>query len=873
MVALPAGVIAVALAWNSIQQHQQQIQERLADKADAVARATEDYLLRHQQGVRLLATTLSGEAPGAARMQDLLTRHLETFDGLLSVLVTDRPGRISAVAMSERIRGTAPAPETLIGSSVADRPYFSQVLTSHQPYTSGVFQGRGIGTHRLVAMSAPVHDRTGGFNGVAEVSLDLGSLTAVWSAHGRINGAVARILDPAGEVVFDSQHSSTGAEGNGTAWIGQALSATSQLDNGWQVVVRQPGAALREFIWREIGRVCMLLLPVVLVSGFAARVIGNRITEPLEQLSRHVQRFRSDSDSWNRDDAVSYPPSEVADVLSRFNEVAMGFATSVTELSEANEQESRLRRRLQDVVSDRETEIERRTRELQERTEALGLAAEAASAADLAKSEFLANMSHEMRTPLTAIIGFTEAVLEDVEPASGMAEQLEIVLLNSRHLHQLIGDILDLSKIESGELQLESKPVDVAWFFASLQRQGLQHAQAKGLSFTLTADLPLPRYLKTDLTRLKQIAFNLVSNALKFTRHGGITVHLDADPKAARFRFAVTDTGIGVAADAVERIFERFQQADSSVTRKYGGTGLGLVISRQLAQAMGGDLTLVSEVGRGSTFTVTLPISSDPALADRPPITRMADFTPPAPAPKPLSPAIRCAGRVLVADDSSHNRLLISMYLQRMGATAICVSNGQEALEHVLADPPDLVLMDMHMPIMGGLEATRRIRLACSTPVPVIALTADVLPEHQAEQLAAGCNDVLAKPLDRMAFLRVVGRYLRPEPATNDTPRDASAAPSLDTRRAFVDGLDNEIRAVADNVAAGDIDGARRALTTLAERAADHGLGNLSVLAAGTVRASEAAAGPYAAASTLDTGLTRLQSQLSLAQRAMALAS
>ncbi len=878
---IPAAVLAIALAWRAVDHSRHQLEARMADNAQAVARATEDFLSRHHQSVRLLATNLSDGNWDGRRVQTLLDGHMSAFDGLLSALVADRDGTITSVAVAERIRDRAPEMDALVGRSVADRRYFTAVRASGKSFVSDAFEGRGIGNDWLVAMSAPVEAMDGGLAGIAEVSLDLAGLAGLWQAHRRIEGGNLAIVDQRGQFVFSTLPADAGRDwldelsaGNpADVRIGEAaipgpeggsvdhLLAAHRLDNGWLAVISLPSSHLQAVVWDEIERVALFLAMVVVVSGIAARVISRRITEPLEQLKRHVRDFRLASD-WQPIDPTSYPPAEVAEVVRGFNEVAMRLKGSVSELRQLNRQESRLRHQLEHVVNDREAEIERRTEELQERSEELARAVSAATAADRAKSEFLANMSHEMRSPLTAVIGFTESILEAADPPREVAEQLEIVLSNSRHLLQLIGDVLDLSKIEAGELELEWRNVALAPMLAEFCAGQRALAKSRGLYFDLEPALPLPRRIRADVTRLRQILFNLVSNALKFTAEGGVTVRLEFDRDEQMLRCAVQDTGIGIPPEALGRIFERFQQADSSVTRRYGGTGLGLVISRQLAEAMGGTLTVTSRVGEGSTFLLSLPLVPGPGAQGW--ITDAAEFQVQARADALACPRTRRGGRVLVVDDSPHNLKLVSMYLERMGLTAETAANGREALEAVLANPPDLVLMDMHMPVMGGEEATRRIRAECPRHVPVVALTADVVADHASQHRAAGCDDVLAKPIDQGRFEAVVLRFL----AAGGAGDEAIGRRPVGDRRAFIDSLEERLRELRSAAGRQDREPLRAALAAMERTAAGHGMKPLAGAASRVLAGLE----QDGVDGELTSRLADLERQASLARRALALA-
>ncbi|MYM66683.1 response regulator [Pseudoduganella sp. FT55W] len=372
-----------------------------------------------------------------------------------------------------------------------------------------------------------------------------------------------------------------------------------------------------------------------------------------------------------------------------------------------------------------------------------------ADAANRAKSAFLAMMSHEIRTPLTAVIGFAEQLEH-----AGRAETSElgrIIVRNSQHLLSLINDILDMSKVESGKLVLESvlfSPEEALNAVSALMRTS---AAQRGIAYQAAVHGACPAALLGDPTRWRQILLNLVSNAIKFTEYGEVEVAVWYDSEAQLLGCRVHDTGIGMSEDQVANLFTPFTQADSSVARRFGGTGLGLYLVRQLAQAMGGGIQVSSAKGQGTTMTVTI----------------RADIAPAAALPMAAAPALEqgpVSGHVLVVEDGADNRLLISKLLERMGATVSCAGDGEQGVTEALAKLPDLVLMDIQMPILDGLSATRQLREA-GYRRPIVALTANVLAEDQARYRNAGFDDCLAKPIERPAFEAVVARYLRREVA------------------------------------------------------------------------------------------------------------
>jgi len=382
--------------------------------------------------------------------------------------------------------------------------------------------------------------------------------------------------------------------------------------------------------------------------------------------------------------------------------------------------------------------------------------------ASQAKSTFLANMSHEIRTPLTAIIGFAETLPDTQLTAADRLAAQQSIARNGRHLLQLINNILDLSKIESDKLEIEHIDVNPVALIEELRGLVEPLATAKGLVLRVDYEFPLPARITSDPLRLKQILLNLCSNAIKFTTDGVISLRVSCDRASGHLHIDVRDTGIGLSVDEQERLFTAFGQADATTTRRYGGSGLGLHLSRRFAESLGGTLTVTSVKGSGSCFTLTVatgPMSTEVVV--QPPATAVVSSVPPQ----------RLHGRVLLAEDNPDNQRLIEMYVRRTGAQLEIVQNGEEAVNLALLEPFDVILMDMQMPVMDGLEATRTLRRQGYTGV-IVALTADAFREHRDACFAAGCSEFVTKPVVREGLLTILATHLAPgeAPAPDQEP-------------------------------------------------------------------------------------------------------
>ncbi len=633
--------------------------------------------------------------------------------------------------------------------SIANQPYFTKALT-----TANVVIGEMIISHATGRAILPfykaVFDAAGRVQGVVIAGLDVKWLNSELAKSGQPESAsriglidqhgnvLARHPDPEGWVgksaadtpffkmlMAHSGHGLTESVGFDGVPRMYALVRFAETDAGpiflWMGVNK-------EIITAEIDRRLMVTLAVALVLLLAALALVWGATErwflrPVLALAVAARRIKQgDLDARTGFDGGK---DELGQLVLAFDQMAEGLQVS--------------HRKLLQQTGD----LESANRNLAQLNAELGVRAKEAEAANRAKSTFLANMSHEIRTPMNGILGMAH-LMRRGEVALRQAEQLDKITASGNHLLGIINDILDLSKIEAGKLVLEQKDFALADMLHTTCAVIGDAVAAKGLKLFMKVS-GMPEALHGDPTRLSQALVNYLSNALKFTAHGSITFSgriLEEADTGYLLRFEIIDTGIGIAADQKVRLFEAFEQADSSTTRKYGGTGLGLTITRRIAQLMGGEVGVDSTPGQGSTFWLTARLGKGQKAA------AIAIGQSNESAETILRREHR-GKRVLLAEDDPINQEVALILLQEVGLTPDLAENGAQALRRAEQNNYDLILMDVHMPAMDGIEATLAIRrVAGRRAVPIVAMTASVFDDDRERCLAAGMNDFITKPVD-----------------------------------------------------------------------------------------------------------------------------
>ena len=717
-----ADVVAEKIIRKSGEQQLAQAAAQMAEHLDSVlAEPFRDITLSATaQEVR---TAVAGGDPLAARAWiDRVKAQLPYYAW---IGITDRAGRVLTASGG-----------ILDGADVSQRPWF--VAGQSAPTLVDVHEALLLQKHlapnqveplRFVDVAAPVRRPDGEFGGVISAhlswnwaeTLQRGTLQTI--AH--LKGAEILVLSRSKEVLLGPRHlvgrTLRDVQGEGFVAVEAPTHGIgSHPGLGWSVLARQPVEAALAPVWSFRVTAVGGVLLISLVFSFVAERIARSAARPFELLTRDVQALQQDParSRWSR-----VPTFEEDAKLGAA--LANAFAT----LQERDADQRRLNATL-------EAKVDERTRDLK-------TAKEVAEAATEAKTEFLATMSHEIRSPLGSIVGLTDLLLDDPAIEDRHRRRLALIQSASAGLTTLVNDILDLSKMETSAFQITERPFRLDKLVETCVDMTKAQAEPKGVSVTLEFDPSLPRVIASDEHRIRQVLINLLGNALKFTRSGSVHLAVRASDPSDRISFAVIDTGIGIAPAKLGSLFQRYAQADTSIQHEFGGTGLGLAISQRLVNLMGGEITVTSQEGNGSTFAFSLPLRE----------ASMPEET----GAEPL-PAARRPLRILVADDLGTNREVATVVLERLGHTVDTARDGLEAIRMAEAQAFDVVLLDIQMPGLDGVNVAQRLRAGGgpNAHTPIVAMTANVLPRQLARFRDAGMDAHVAKPIVRRELVAAI---------------------------------------------------------------------------------------------------------------------
>ncbi len=710
---LPIVIISIAHARSNTRLKETEAKERIQAVANVMKLQIDEHVRKHVDAVASLASAISLRQPiRPDALSRLLNENHKINTGFLTMLVADARGDI--IGASPVLSGH---------QNISDRDYFTSPLRSGTPFVSKIFVGRGFGHDPIIAISAPWRARDGKVTGIVEGSLDLRQFEHVEETHRNLPGTEVVISDQGNRIIYASAglpyhvldqappfYSGKDAE-NERSLLDPAIrvrepgylirSARSEL-TGWRVSAQQSLQPLQQSTEDYYLRTLAWLFVAAVLSYLLASLIARRITSPLEELVHSLKDFRV-GDPWRVSRRAAYSvPTELLGIHQYLADLAARLAESYRNMREALEEKEVLNAELKTLAAELD-------RKVQERTVELSVATARAQDANNAKSLFLASMSHEIRTPLNAVIGMTDLLAASDLPAEQLSVA-ETIRTSAHSLLVLINDILDFTKIESGKLQLEQVRFDLRQVLEDVTAMVAPDAHAKRIELICRTARDVPFGLVGDPNRVQQIIMNLAGNAVKFTSTGEVLIDARLESKingVAHLRFEVSDTGIGIAPEIQAHLFQPFTQADVSTTREFGGTGLGLAVSRRLVELMHGYIGVRSRLGSGSTFWLDLPL----AIADE----------------EPQTPAL-IKDAILIVDNNEAAGAAMQENLAALNIRSDLANDTESAL-HMLIDahragrPYAASILDYDLSLVDGVSCESAIHsLPDFTSFPVVLL-------------------------------------------------------------------------------------------------------------------------------------------------------
>ncbi|NMH60115.1 ATP-binding protein [Alteromonas ponticola] len=746
-------ILVIFIGYLHIFQKQQkmQIDKYIGERTGIIAEQVEVFLERNQSAVNLTANLLAAGLSNNSATNEAITQYLQSLavnqPHFLTFLVANEQGEITnSYPPDLKIKA-----EELGYNSVAARPYFSQVQATEKPYLSNAFQGKGFGNDLIVAISSPIMVEKQ-LAGIVEGSLSLSSFAQFDKQQ--IPGFAVIIEDAAQNVVYASERLALtplmpveyeaclnercahGVRLKENDWLGSRRGVSQ---TNWHVRLLYDFSRFTDTFNTWLLLALGVLLCLALLSVLVGHILATVFTAPMNNLVRYFESFAPDSQS------VGVLPQrkrfyvvEINQLNEAFSNLQERLINAFKDLAQSRLEQKVLNKQLRALNISLEEKVEEKTQSLKE-------ALDKAKSANESKSQFLANMSHEIRTPMNGILGSCENLLEMPLP-DGVSKKIEVIHYSASHLLSILNSILDWSKIEAGKMTLDEHSFSMRTLVDSVLFLNSQAAQRKNVLLRCTVNESVPEHLLGDGGKLNQIINNLLSNAIKFTQSGTVSINVSFSDD--QLQISIADSGIGMSKEQLARIFDQFEQADSSTTRVYGGTGLGLSITSKLIELMGGTIQVTSKLRQGTTFTVSIPFSQDVNLAN---------------ANVPVLPHLPQKLNVLLVEDNHINAEIVADIIKSQKWVLLWAKDGQQALDVLSKHHFDLILMDCQMPVMDGLEASRQIRARTDDKalIPIIALTANAFEEDKQACHEAGMDAHLAKPFKKEQLLNVIATTLK----------------------------------------------------------------------------------------------------------------